>query len=343
MAQSAANEAASGITAEIFGEFHDGLARTSPFWYGVEKGDLREKKSGGLLLQSAIKLYKNQAQGFIPLIGATLGITPSIQFQYMQLNWKAHYTAINFTLYDEVVSGGSNDKIDYMAGKIQGALSDSEREMAQYTFLGTYDTVDGTQSSNPLAWDGLEDVCVASGNPYGGLTDTDYTDDSAPYLPYISTNSQPVYGTIDDMINEIKARVGKSPFNPKKYWGIMGSKVFTRFKTLVQASQIFGPFLNTKDTFAVGFSGFNVDDCDFYLDAYCTGTNTVGSTNNRIFVVPMDVFKFHYRFGFDVECPFDTDELRIPANLVISTQKITVGNWVCADRRLVAVNKSIKI
>ena len=337
------NEAAAGITQEIFSEFHDGLSRTSPFWYGVEKGDLREKYSGGLLLQFPIKLYKNQAQGFIPLVGASTNITPSIQFQYGQLNHKCHYTAINFTLYDEVVSGGSNDKIDYMAGKIQGALSDSTREMANYTFLGTYDSVDGTQSSNPLAWDGLEDVCVASGSAYGGLTDTDYTDDGAAYLPYISTDSNPTYGMIDDMINEIKARVGKTPFNPKKTWGIMGSKVFTRFKTLVQASQIFGPFLNTKDTYAVGFSGFSVDDVDFYLDAYCTGSNTVGSSNNRVFVVPMDVFKFHYRFGFDVNCPFDTDEMRIPTNPVISTQKFTVGNWVCTDRRLIGVNKSIKI
>ena len=338
-----ANEAAAGVTQEIFGEWHDGLARTSPFWQGVEKGDLREKKSGGLLLQFAIKAFKNQAQGFIPLVGANTNITPSIQFQFGQLNWKAHYTAINFTLYDEVVSGGSNDKIDYMAGKIQGSLSDSSREMAQYTYLGTYDVVDGTQGSNPLAWDGLEDVCVASGTAYAGLTDTDYTDDAAVYLPYISTDTQPVYGTIDDMVNEVKSRVQVSQFTPEKYWGIMGSKVFTRFKTLVQASQIFGPFLNTKDTWAVGFSGFNVDDVDFYLDAYCTGTNTAGSSNNRIFIVPMDVFKFHYRFGFDVDCPMDTEEMRIPTNPVISTQKFTVGNWVCEDRRLVAVNKSIKI
>ena len=338
-----ANEAAAGITQHIIGDaWCDALAHASPFWDGVVKGEFREKTNGGLLLQFPIKLIPNATQGFIPMAGGKVGITPSVQNQYGQLNWKAFYLSINFTLFDEVVSNGDDDKIKYLAKKIKGALADANRTMASSTYLGTYDSMGGTQSSNPLNFDGLEDVCVASGSSYAGLTDTDYTDDTSAYLPFISTDTQPVYGTLNRMINTVKGRVQVSEFAPEKYFATMGGDVFSVFQNYVQGSQIFGAFLNTSKKYSVGFEGFTVNDVDFYQDSYVGGAG-VGASNNRIFIVPMDVFKFHYKFGFDSESPFDVEDLRIPDQPIVTTQKYIVGNWVCYDRRLIAVNKSIKI
>ena len=319
-------------------EWNDGLSRSTPLWDTVVKGGGREKFTGGLNLQVPIKLITNSTQGFIAGAGGNVGITPSAQNQYLTLNHKFFYWSTNFTLFDETVANGSDDKVKILAKKIQGSLNDANRAMAQSTYLGTFDEAGGTQSSNPLAFDGLEDVCVASGSTYAGLLDTDY--DADAYLPYISTGTTPTYAVVADMINAIRGRVQQSQFNPERVLGLMNAGVFSKFQSNVQSAQM---FLDTKDMYSTGFQAFRVNGVEFYLDSFCPGTGTVASSDNYIYVVPMDVFKFHYKFGFDVQSPFDVSDLRIPDQPILSTQKFVAGNWVCSDRRLIGVNKTITI
>lgn len=320
-----------GVTQVILNEWHDGLAKTSPMWDMVVKGEGREKETGGLYLQFPIKLVQNASQNFISGNGSNVSITPSVQNQHGILNWKFFYWSTNFTLADMTIANGEQDKIKILAKKLKGSMNDANRAMAQATFTGS--------SSNALAFDGLADVGAASGTAYAGLTDTDYTDTTA-YLPYISTATLPTYATVAEMINQVRSRVQQSEYNPDRIFGLMNAAVFTKFQADVKNSQM---FLDTKDMYSVGFQGFRVNGVEFYLDAFCQGTGTAGSTDNYIWIVPMDVMKFHYKFGFDAASPFDTDDLRIPDQPILSTQKFIAGNWVCTNRRLLAVNKTIAL
>jgi hypothetical protein len=326
------NEMAAGVTQLILKEWSDGLAHASPLWDGVVKGDGREKETGGTYLQAAIKLIPNAAQGFIAGSGANVSITPSVQNQYMVLNWKFAYWGTNFTLSDMTIANGEEDKIKILAKKLKGSINDSNRLFASATHVGS-----GTY---PLYFEGLADVGAASGTAYAGLTDTDYTDDTTAYLPYISTATQPTYATISDMINAIKSRVQVSEFNPSRIFGLMNSGTFSKFQQSVQASQM---FIDSKDMYSVGMSGFRVNGVEFYLDYYAAGSNTAASADNYIWIIPQDVFKFHYKFGFDNPSPFDVKDLRIPDQPVLTTQNYIAGNWFCTDRRLVAVCKTATI
>lgn len=334
------NEMAAGVTQLILDEWHDGLAHSTPLFDGVVKGDMREKETGGLYIQFPIKLYANSTQGFIAGQGGNVGITPSIQEQYGQLNWKYFYFNTSFTLADMTIANGETDKIKILAKKLKGSMSDANRAMSSATYLGTFDSAGGTQSTYPLSFDGLEDVVVASGSPYAGLTDTDYTDDTSAYLPYISTATLPTYGNLAEMMNAIKSRVQVSDYNPSRIMGLMNSLTFSKFQASVQNAQV---FMNQSDMYSVGMTGFNVNGVEFYLDAYVPGDNTVGSTNNYIYIIPTEVFKFHYKFGFDAPSDFDVNDMRIPDQPILSTQKFIAGNWVCTDRRLIAVCKTIAL
>ena len=334
-----AGEMASGVTQLILDEWNDGLSRATPLWDMVVKGDGREKFSGGVNLQIPIKLIANATQGFIPGVGGNVGITPSIQNQYMTLNHKFFYFSTNFSLFDETVANGPEDKIKILAKKIKGSLNDANRAMANSTYLGTFDSAGGTQSTYPLSWDGLQDVVVASGTAYAGLLDTDYSDATA-FMPYISTATVPSYANVVDMINSTRSRIQQSEFDPKRIFGTMNAGVFTKFQANVQNAQM---FLDTKDMYSVGMQGFRVNGVEFYLDAYCPGTGTATSSNNYIYIIPMDVWKFYYKFGFDSSSPFDTTDMRIPDQPILSTQKFIAGNWVCTDRRLISVCKTITL
>ena len=328
-----------GVTQLILNKWHDGLAKKTVMWDMVVKGDGREKESGGTYLQFPIKLISNQTQGFIGGTGGNVGIAPSIQNQYGVLNWKYFYWSTNFSLADETIANGEEDKIKILSKKITGSLNDANRAMASATFLGTWNasaTDSGTQSTYPLQFDGLEDIVVASASSYAGLTDTDYSDATA-YLPYISTNTTPNYATVADMINTIQGRLMDSEYDPKRLFVLMNPGTFTKFEADIK-NCVF--FLDTKDMYSVGMNGFKINGAEAYMDAYCPGTGTAASANNYIYVIPMDVLKFHYKFGFDNQSPFDTDDLRIPDQPILTTQKFIAGNWVCTDRRLIAVTKT---
>lgn len=324
------NEMAAGIVQVIDTGLMDGLARSTPLWDGVVKGDMREKESGGTYLQFPIKLIKNAGQGFIPGAGGSVSITPSIQIQYGVLNWKFYQFSTNFTLFDHTVANGEEDKVKMLGKKIKGSIADAARDMASASYTGS--------SSNALAFDGLADMVVASGSSYAGLTDTDY--ETGAYLPYISTATIPNYATIADMINVVRGRVQASEYSPARTLGLCNSAVFTKLQADVR-NNVFA--LDTKDMYSVGMQGFRMNGVEFYLDAYAPGTGTAGSTDNYIYIIPMDVVAFHYKFGFDTKSPFDTDDLRIPDQPILTTQRFIAGNWVCKDRRLIAVNKTINL
>ena len=327
------DELAAGVTQLILKEWEDGLAHASQLWDGVVKGDQREKETGGTYLQFAIKLKPNAAQSFLAGTGSTVSITPSIQNQYGVLNWKYAYWGTNFTLKDMTVANGEEDKIKILAKKLKGSMNDAQRLMAKASHDGS-----GTY---PLQFEGLADIGAASGTSYAGLTDTDYTDDTTAYLPYISTATQPTYSTVSDMINKIRARVQVSEFSPSRIFGYMNDGTFSKFQQSVQVSQM---FIDTKDLYSVGMAtGFRVNGVEFYIDYYTSGDNSAASTNNYIWIIPQDVLKFHYKFGFDSKSPFDCSDLRIPDQPVLTTQNYIAGNWVCHDRRLVAVCKTIVI
>lgn len=321
------NELASVITEHIVKEVPDGLSKHTAFCNWVF-GDGKKRQKGGLLIQFPVKLMSNDSKGFISGTNSTLDINPNSQLQYGQLNWKYHYTNVNFTLADFNIAQGEEQAVDFMEAKISGAKADTIRDISS--------KLHGTSTSNALYLEGLKDVVAASGTAYAGLTDTDYTDDTTAYLPYIATDTVVNYQNINKLVTKCRARVqgtGLTLAN-KRMMGLMNEATFSRFMTSVQNSQIFSSDLQVK----TGFTGFAVNNVEFYLDADCPGTQDGSTGDNYVYVFPVEVMKFYYNYGFGSSSPFD-GEARGPQQAIMSTQSFITGNLVCNNRRLVSVNK----
>ena len=307
----------------------DALAkRTALMTHLMGKG--KKTQNGGLYVQFPIKLIKNAASGFIAGTNALVSLTPSAQLQYGTLNWKYYNYNVNFTLEDYTIANGATDMADFMANKVTGGLNDAIRELAQQSWA-TAATIPGS-----LGLNGIGDIVAASGTAYAGLTDTDYTPTDA-YLPYITTAATPNYAAISDMIVTTQSR-SQQELIPDNMLGFMNAKEYGYFKASVQNQQIFSEATVLK----TGSPGFRVDGVDFFLDAYCPGTQDGSTADNYIVIFPTDIMKLFVRFGFGTKSPFD-GETKVPNQPIMSRQQYMALNIVCNNRRLISVGKVFKV
>ena len=307
----------------------DGLEKCLPLWNYISK-EGKKRQKGGTYIQFPIKLLKNESQGFISGVGATVSATPSIQLQYAVLPWKYYNCNINFTLEDyNVALDSALSVMDFFTEKIDGARADMYRDLSASLW--------GSSSDNPLAFDGIQDICAATGTAYAGLLDTDY--ETGAYLPFINAATTVSYAAINNMITNVQARLQATANVGNECMGFANTFVYEKFKNAVQAQQM---FINESEFAKAGFRGFMVNGVEFYLDAYVPGSNVSGTNDNWAVIFPKKAIKFIYNFGFDSGSPFDTTKegLQLPLEPLKSVQRYLSGNLVCYNRRLFAVNKT---
>ena len=307
----------------------DGLEKCLPLWNYISK-EGKKRQKGGTYIQFPIKLLKNESQGFIAGTGATVSATPSVQLQYGVLPWKYYNCNINFTLEDyNVAMDSALSVMDFFTEKIDGARADMYRDLSASLW--------GTSTTNPLAFDGIQDICAATGTAYAGLLDTDY--ETGAYLPFYGSATTVSYSAINSMITNVQERMQASANVGNECMGFANAFVYEKFKNAVQSQQM---FLNESEFAKAGFRGFMVNGVEFYLDAYVPGSKVSGTNDNWAVIFPKKAIKFIYNFGFDSGSPFDTTKegLQLPLEPLKSVQRYLSGNLVCYDRRLFAVNKT---
>lgn len=332
------NELSSAITQFIINELPDGLVRSTAFLkYMFEDG--LEYQDGGLNIQFPAKLLPNTTSGFINGTTDLLSINPVQQNVFGTLNWKYYFTQVAFTLEDYTKTGGTTEQLqNFLAKKTANSLQDAYREIS-LSFHGTDDTaIDAT--ANTKSFTGLKSIVNATS--YAGLTASDYTSTSAayaPYAPYLTTDTIPNYLNICKMLNGLRGRM-QAMGTFQRVFGFTNPAVFTKIMSNLQNQQI---FINDKDLFAAGVStGFKINGVEFYLDADVPGSQDGATNDNYLYIIPMDVLKFYYKFGLeDKQSPQFAGEVRIPNQTVFSHQHFLVGNLVCNNRRLIAVNKTL--
>lgn len=307
----------------------DGLEKCLPLWNYISK-EGKKRQKGGTYIQFPIKLLKNDSQGFIAGTGATVSATPSVQLQYGTLAWKYYNCNINFTLEDyNVALDSALSVMDFFTEKIDGARADMYRDLSASLW--------GSSTTNPLAFDGIQDICAATGTAYAGLLDTDYEADA--YLPYTNSATTVSYAAINNMITNVQARMQATANVGNECMGFANAFVYEKFKNAVQSQQM---FINENEFAKAGFRGFMVNGVEFYLDSYVPGSNISGTNDNWAVIFPKKAIKFIYNFGFDSGSPFDTTKegLQLPLEPLKSVQRYLSGNLVCYNRRLFAVNKT---
>jgi len=319
------DEILAGVTQFIIDEVPNGLDKATPLLKYVTK-EGKKKRDGGAYIQFPIKLLENQSSGFIAGDSGLIDMTPSQQMQYGTLNWKYYYFSTPFTLEDFTKAAGENDKIDWISEKVKGALEDSYNELSGQLHGNASDV------AGSLGFNGLKDVVAASGTAYAGLTDTDYASDA--YLPYIATDTILSYQNVAKMVNKVKARKRAAAIN--RVFGLMNEAMYTKYQSIIQNQQI---AVNTNSLFASGFEGFKINGVEFYLDADCPGTQDGSTGDNYLYIIPMECLQFHYRYGLGSPSPMDGKQ-RIPNQTIDAAQHFLVGNLVCNNRRLIAVNKT---
>jgi hypothetical protein len=297
--------------------------------------DGRETFDGGTLIQFPVKMLANQSYGAISGTNAIVDVTPSQQDVYGTLNLKYAYFSANFTQQDYALNSGENAVINLIKQKTEGAKADMVR------YLSTQ--VHGTSSSNALLWEGLKDITAATGTAYAGLLDTDYTNGSVasavPYLPVTTTDTTLNYTNITKMMYQVRARMQISGNNYKRVFGIMNPASYSKYLSSIQGQQL---AVNTSDMYFSGFDGFKINGIEFYMDAYCPGSQDGTTNDNYVYLIPMDVLKLYVRWGATLgakESPFDT-EVQLPNSPIKSVQNYIAANMVCNNRRLIAVNKT---
>lgn len=329
MAQQTAEKAAV-ITQYISNIIPDGLKKATPLCLHLTEAG-KKFQNGGLYLQFPIKLLSNQSQGYISGTNALVDMTPSMLLQFGFLNWKYYNFNTNFTLEDYVFSGGATEQAEYMNSKIKFSIEDQIRDLSS--------SFHGSSSANALRVEGLLDIVAESGTSYAGLTDTDYA--TGTYLP---VNTSTVGGTmvtmneIIIMINKLRARNQQGSFNTSSYMALANDGLFSAISTVFNNITTAGLAKNLE----IGFESFKVNGVEFYLDADCPGSNTTGSIDNYLYLLPKESMKLYYKYGFGKESPFD-GEVRMPNQPIMSNQHYLAFNLVCDNRRLVGVNKTMAI
>jgi len=320
------DEILAGITQLILKEVPNGLEKATPLLSYISKKG-KKKRDGAAYLQFPIKLIENQSSGFITGEGDQIDLTPSKQLQYGVLNWKVYNFNVPFTLMEFAKAGGDTDKIDWMEVKVKGALEDSFNELSA--------ALHGTNSANSKLFNGLKDIVAASGTSYAGLTDTDYS--TGAYLPIITTDTTLNYQNVLKMINKVRARKRNS--KQSNVFGLMNEGMYTRYQAIIQNQQL---AVNTSGIFDSGFEGFKINGVDMYLDADCPGSQDGSTADNYLYIIPMEVLEFHYIYGFGTSSPLD-GKSQIPNLTIESARNFLVGNLVCNNRRLIAVNKTFQV
>jgi hypothetical protein len=325
------NELAAVVLQKINDFVPDALAKETKLC-SILTGNGKKQQKGGLLIQCPIKLIANTAKGAISGTGSVLDLTPSQQLQYMTFNWKYYNWNVGFTLADYNIANGPEQVVDFMETKIEGALQDAVRDWSLM--------FNGSSASSPLNFDGLLDWTAASGTAYGSLTDTDYA--AGTFLPLIYTDalSNGVtggfttinYNNFNVMSTALRLRVRGFGKGKKIFSGCNGY-VYSRLKTSLQNQQI---FINESDFIKAGFLGFEIDGIDVYPDSDAPGSATAGTNDNYLYMLPEDILKFWYHFGFGTKSPFD-GEVRVPNQTIESYQNFVTGNPIVTNRRLIAV------
>jgi hypothetical protein len=322
------NEVAAVVTQYIDKELPDGLEKINPFWNKLITNQ-KKKVSGGTYLQFPIKLLKNLASAAISGSGAIIDVSPSQQLQYGVLNWKYYYFAINFSLADFVQAADAKEAvIDMIQAKKDGAKADFYRGLSVDGY--------GSATSNPLALNGLADIVAASGTSYAGLTDTDYTDATAPYLPYISTATSLSYPVISDMITQSKARRQQMGGSGKMF-GLLNPYLFSQMLGVLQNQQM---FINGDKMVSAGFEAFNINGVEFFADVDCQGTGDGSTGDNYLYVIPEDCIQLMYKYGIDNPSPMDGQQ-KLPNTNISTIQKFSAWNIVCNNRRVISVCKTL--
>jgi len=282
-------------------------------------GEGKKKQNGGVTIQVPIKLIANASSGFISGTNAVTSINPSIQLQYMTFNWKYYNYNVNFTLADETITGGAEEKIDFISEKVNGALSDSIRELSTAVHAAT----------SGYAISGLKDVVAASGTAYGGLTNTDYTDSTSFLAKIDSITATPNYANINQMYNVIQGRMQKE-MTGNDIMCLMNPATYGKFQSSVQNQQIF----TSAKVFEAGSDGFHVNNCDVIMDSDVSGSQDGSTADNYCYIFPKEVMKLYYKFGFGSKSPFD-GEVNMPNQPIRSIQHYMAMEFVCLNRRLV--------
>ena len=299
----------------------DGLAVKLPAMSHLMKKGKQQQK-GGLYIQVPIKLIANTASGFISGTNAVTSINPSIQLQYQVFNWFYYNYNVNFTLADENIATGAEEKIDFMAEKTNGALQDAIRELA--TSFWTAQT--------GYAPNGLPDAYAATGTTYGGLNDQDYG--TGAFLGiYDASSTVPNYASLETNLATLESRMQDDTYSASDVMVLMNAQTYGKFKTSCQNQQVF----SSSDIFKTGATGFHIDGADVYLDQKTPGT--AGSTNT-IVAFPKSILKMYYHFGFGTASQFD-GQVKMPNQPILSIQHYMSLNFVVTNRRLLVKMSAI--
>jgi hypothetical protein len=320
------NEVYSVVKQQIIEDLPDGLQHASAHLNNLVKN--KERMVGGIYLQFPIKVLKNAASGFVAGNATTIvDVSPSIQLQYGTSNWRYYYVAANFSLQDYNVAQNSKEAVrNFILDKTNLAIEDAMRDIASIVWTGN--------AADTLKVTGLANICAASGTALYGLTDTDFTDDTTAYLPYISTDTVINYGSLARLINESRAR--RKVDSKEKYMGLMNTALFTKMQIALQNQQL---FINSKELAEAGFENFVINGVPFALDYYGTGSQDGSTGDNWVVIYPEKNMKFIYNYGFGSESPMD-GTIRIPNTPIDSVQTWMTFEQVCNNRRLVGVCKT---
>ena len=323
------NELASVVVQHIRKDWFDALTKENAFWKEITTTG-KEEIRGGINIQFPIKLLANTASGFISGSGSVVSVTPSPQLQYGVLNWKYYYANANFSLEDYNIADKAPEAVvDFIQAKKDGAISDAVREQSAY--------IQGSSTVAPLAYEGLKDVTASSGTAYAGLLDTDYA--PGTYLPFIDSTSNSVnYALVNRLIQKVKARAQQSgvagKYNPN--FGLWNESVQEKFLNAAQNQQRFYEVKQLES----GFEGIKVNGVAFYMDANVAGSQDGVAADNYLYVFPIEIMKFMFKYGLGNASPFD-GEVQLPNQPVKSYQVYSSGNLVCVNRRLISVAKNL--
>jgi len=319
---------------EFLPKIQDLLAVRNGLWYKLAQQKFKKGQGGNNIIQWALNVNENPAQGFIDGTTDVLDTNLSTNLTYAQLNYKFFYSNSNYSFFDQILTDNSpNAIISMVQEKTAAAYNTMIRTLSAALFTS------GTTANRSI--NGMADVFAASGTAYAGVNNSTY----ANWYPVVDTTTNLInFNNIQKMLGTLSERTGQSPYN-NAFDGnystnlmISRSAVQTAYISQMQIQQRF----MDSDVLKSGMKGIEVDGIPWVIDFNSPGTD--GTPDNYLYLLCTDGFEFRTLAGFgsDIKSPFDGVR-DLPNQPIKVHTSMHAGNLICKDRRVQGVFKALQV
>jgi len=322
------NQVYAVVPSAIEKEIINQLLVTTALLNTVTKKPILEYFDGGADIQIPVQKAKNKSGGFFSGGFDQRDISSNQLITNAKFDLKYQDYSVTTTLKEIALTSGANAVVSLIEEKVKLAAQDAANVMAEGLFGSGSD-------SDGFAINGFTDIFAASGTAYGGLTNTDF-DDNTTWLTEIDTSTNTInFANINGLVGKLINKGGQR-YAPKLM--ISNSYVQDKFLNSQQSQQRF----TSENDLKSGFAGVKFRNIDWFVDEYCQGSGDAAVDDNHLYIIAPETMSLKYKYGFEGKNAPTNMNAPLPNQSAVLSKHDMAYNLVCKARRYNGVFKNLQ-